>query len=234
MTYLGILLCGVSAMLELYSFAGAYQEIRKHTQKEKYTIPQYLAHGTDSTSIHVFLEDGTGLICSMIAGAALTLTHLNSYNTVIFDVMGSTIIGGCLSSIGLILMLRNAKLLSGRSVQNNVLLDVISYLSTCDSVASYHDLKSMIVGMNTCVIKVEVNFNADQIADKHIKTSEIFKEFQIKCAQNDLDSFHDLMMKSCADYQQWLVIERSKIEIGIKNIVKNYGYDRVHVDIETY
>ena len=41
-------------------------------------------------------------------------------------------------------------------------------------------------------------------------------------------------MKSCADYQQWLVIERSQIEIGIKNIVKNYGYDRVHVDIETY
>ena len=220
--------------MELYSFSGAWQEIRKHTKKEKYTLPQYLAHGTDSTSIHVFLEDGTGLICSMLAGAALTATHLTNYSTVIFDVIGSTIIGGCLSSIGLILMLRNAKLLSGRSVQNNVLLDVVSFLHSQDCVATFHDLKSMIVGMNTCVIKVEVNFNADRIADKHIKTSKIFKEFQQRCSRNDIDSFHDLMMKSCADYQQWLVIERSFIEIGIKSIVKGYGYDRVHVDIETY
>ena len=96
---LGILLCGVSAILELYSFIGAYREIRKHTKKEKYTLPQYLAHGTDSTSIHVFLEDGTGLVCSMLAGMALTLTHLTNYSTVIFDVIGSTVIGGCLSSI---------------------------------------------------------------------------------------------------------------------------------------
>ena len=232
---LGILLCGISAMLELYSFIGAFKEIKLHLKKEKYSLFQYLAHGTDSTSVHVFLEDGTGLFCSVLAGAALSMTHYVNYSTVIFDVIGSAVIGGCLTSIGLVMMLRNAKLLSGRSVQNNVLLDVIKYLHDSDCVASYHDLKSMIVGMNTCVIKVEVNFNADKIAEKNLKSEASFKEFREKSFENnDIDNFHDLMMKLCADYQQWLVTERSLIEIGIKEIVKNYGYDRVHVDIETY
>eukprot|EP01083_Nonionella_stella_P136714 416162_1 len=231
---LGIGLCVVSGILELYSFTGAFREIKGHLKKEKYSLFQYLAHGTDSTSVHVFLEDGTGLLCSVLAAAALSATHYLDYKTVLFDVMGSAVIGGCLSSIGLVLMMRNAKLLSGRSVQNNVLVDVIGYLHSLDCVASYHDLKSMIVGMNTCVIKVEVNFNADKIAEKHIKTSLIFEQFTETCVRNDIESFHDLMMKSCADYQQWLVTERSLIEIGIKQIVKKYGYDSVHVDIETY
>ena len=182
----------------------------------------------------MFLEDGAGLFCSVLAGAALTATHLSNYSTVIFDVLGSSVIGGVLTSVGLVMMVRNAKLLSGRSVNRTVLTDVIEYLHEQDTIATYHDIKSMIVGMNTCVIKVEVNFNADAIAEKHIETSAVFAEFQRRCMRNDMDAFHDLMMKSCADYQQWLIKERTLIEIGIKHIVKGYGYDRVHVDIETF
>jgi len=231
---LGIALCMISATLEMYSFLGALREIRSHADEEKITIKEYLQHGTDSTSVHVFLEDGTGLFCSVLAGGALTLTHFTNYSTVLFDVFGSFIIGGTLTGVGLVMMVRNAKLLSGRSVKSTVLTDVIDYLHTRETVASYHDIKSMIVGMNTCVIKVEVNFNADCIAEKYINTTMVFPQFQKSCGQNDLDAFHDLMMKSCADYQQWLVKERTQIEMGIKAIVKGYGYDRVHVDIETF
>ena len=182
----------------------------------------------------MFLEDGTGLFCSVLAGCALTLTHITNYSTVLFDLVGSSVIGLTLTGVGMVMMVRNAKLLSGRSVKSTVLTEVIDFLHHQETVATYHDIKSMIVGMNTCVIKCEVNFNADAIAEKYIHTEMVFPEFQKRCADGDLEAFHDLMMKSCADYQQWLGKERTMIEMGIKAIVKEYGYDRVHVDIETF
>ena len=227
----GVLLCGSAAILETYSFLGAWREIKEHISKQQMTFSQYLANGSDSTSIHVFLEDTTGLFCSIVAVTSLTLAH--SIHP-IFDSFGGVIIGSSLMFVGSLLITRNAKLLSGRSLQSPILKEVVKILDNYDVIHSHHDIKSLIVGQNRVVIKLEVNFNADKIAEKYVQTSKIFPSFQNACERHDMITFHDLLMRSSADYQQWMIRERTNLEILIMQKVKDFGFDIVHVDIENY
>ena len=205
--------------------------MRKNAKNQKLSLYKYLWFGTDSSTVHVFCEDSAGALCSLSALGFLTAAVKFSP---VWDAYGSIGIGMMLMGVGSFLGFRNAQLLSGQSVPENGLEEVVRVLNQNHVVASYHDLKSMVVGVNACVIKVEVNFNADRIADRHINIDNIFPRFEQSLNNNNLSAFHDTMMRSCAEYQTWLTLERANLENEIRNKVREFGYRRVHVDIENY
>ena len=192
---------------------------------------EYLQYGTDSSTVHVFCEDSAGALSSLSALGFLSAAVAWSP---MWDCYGSIGIGTVLTGVGSFLCYRNVQLLSGQSVPENVLEEVLRVLNQSTMVASHHDLKSMVVGVNSCVIKLEVNFNADKIADKHINIEKIFPNFEQSVNNGNMTAFHDMMMRCCAEYQTWLTLERSLLESDIRKKVQEFGYKRVHVDIENY
>ncbi|ETO10868.1 cation efflux family protein / metal tolerance protein (MTPc4), partial [Reticulomyxa filosa] len=231
--YWGVAMCVGSALFDTYSFIPAYRLIRDKAKIHQTSFFDYLRNGTDSTSVHVLAEDGAGVVCSILAVSCMIATHQTGLT--LFDALGSISIGLFVTAVGTSLFWRNMRLLTGRSLPSDVMGQVLKILQESEMVGSYHDIKSLIVGPDACVLKVEVDYNADRIANKHMDANDMLAKFQEAIAGADHKAhFHDLMMKCCADYQSWLTIERTKLETDIKNIIRKYGYHTVHVDIENY
>jgi len=126
------------------------------------------------------MEDGAALIGLGVASMCLGLSYYTG--NVIYDAIGSILIGVLLGNIALFLIYKNSSSLLGRSVPHATKAKIVSILEKDPVVLSIHDVKAISLGPNVLRFKAEVEFDGNIIANKNL-TEEIIT--QIKSAKTD-------------------------------------------------
>eukprot|EP00494_Astrolonche_serrata_P030391 UN30658 len=111
---MGLGMCFFALCLESYSVNVAYGVIRHACKKQNVSLLDYLRHGSDSSSVHVFMEDCAGVFCTIVAFTSVIGSGV--YMIPLCDPVGSIIIGTTICATGVFLFNRNMKLLVGKSL----------------------------------------------------------------------------------------------------------------------
>jgi len=140
----------------------------------------YVRKGPDPMGVSVMMEDGAALLGLGIASTCLSLSYFTG--NVIYDAIGSILIGILLGNIAAFLIFKNSSSLLGRSIPHTTRNKIVSILEKDPVVLSIHDVKAIYLGPNILRFKAEVEFDGKIIATK-ILSNEIFN--QIKSAKTD-------------------------------------------------
>jgi len=222
---LGVAMCLVASGLEMYSVKAAYESISNDAKNTGVSFKDYLKEGSDATSVHVFMEDIAGLGCAMIALVAVVGGH--AINP-IFDPMGSILIGSIVSGTGGFLFYRNFQLLIGKSLPEPVHQKILQVVSANRYITGCHNLRTVVLGAQTVLVKLDVAFNADSIVDSRVKTTNLRHEF-FKSAKTD-QQFHDLICKEFAKFHHIITEEKDKLEVSIGESLP-FKHTYIHIDL---
>lgn len=222
---LGVAMCCVAAGLEMYSVKAAYDSIQNDAKNTGVSFKDYLKEGSDATSVHVFMEDIAGLGCAIIALGAVGGGY---FINPIFDPIGSILIGGIVSSTGGFLFYRNFQLLIGKSLPEPIHVKILNVVSKNPHVHGCHNLRTVILGAQTVLVKLDVAFNPDSIVDSRVQTSHLRHEF-FRSAKTEQE-FHDLICKEFAAFHSILTEEKDKLEVSIGESLP-FKHCYIHIDL---
>jgi len=220
-------LCGLAVCLESYSTTVAFQSIRKDQKKFGLTFKEYLKDGPDSQSVHVFSEDCAGLLTTILAFGSV----MGSTKYPILDPIGSIAIGGIVTTVGAFLTFRNYQLLLGKSIPSPLEQEVMEVLDKNEIVHQYHNLRTIILGAETCLVKVDIFLNADKIVDRRVDTRRLLMEQRKKIDHWNQPEWHDYVAKTFTDFHHLLVSEKDQIEYSI---AKKLPFAKTYVYIDLY
>lgn len=110
----GYLVVAISFLLEGASFAKALHQVRRRAAERGQGVFEHVLVTSDSPLRAVFAEDFTALVALAIAAAGMGLHQITG--RVVYDAVGSILIGVLMGLTALILINRNRRFLEGRAL----------------------------------------------------------------------------------------------------------------------
>ena len=178
----------------------------------------------DPSTLAVYLEDGVALVGVAVASVSLGVSYYTE--NVMWDGIGSIVIGILLGAMAVILIHKNRSYLLGRSIPENERDEIIAALVAEPSIERVIDFKSTVLGIGVYRIKCEVEFNGPALF-KEAYQRKYLKE-QYEEVKNDYEAFK----RFCVDYADRIPRLMGKKIDEIEIMLKKRFPSVRHIDIE--
>lgn len=211
-----------SLCLESFSLLTAYKEAKHASGNEP--IVEYLKHSGDPTILAVIYEDSAAIAGILIAIVSIYLNRITG--NPIWDGVGSILVSLLLCSVSIILMAANRNFLLNKSVPRHFKEKIKKALKEEELVDEVHDLKTVMIGVDGFIVKVEIEANGHYLAEK------IFGDLDMKNEYEHIKKYNDFIKYSselCDRTTRIMGREIDEIEARIIQKIPNIK----HIDIET-
>lgn len=211
----------ISGLVEVYTFVVAAREL-KH-QFPDLTLKERLQEG-DPATLAVYLEDGVAVFGLIIACVSIGLTYLTG-NT-IWDGIGSIVIGACLGTVAVVLIMKNKAFLMGQTIDEKLKEMLIAELEADPAIEKVIDFKSTVLDIGTCRIKCEVEFNG------HVVLREAYQNPSLEDEHKRMEGEYEEFLKFCVEFADRVPrLMGKRIDEIEKRLKARYPEVR-HIDIE--
>ncbi|MCR4281002.1 MAG: cation diffusion facilitator family transporter, partial [Candidatus Kaiserbacteria bacterium] len=178
----------------------------------------------DPSTLAVYLEDGAALIGVLVASASLGISYYTE--NVMWDGIGSIVIGILLGATAVILISKNRSYLLGRSIPESEREEIIAALVAEPSIERVIDFKSTVLGIGVYRIKFEIEFNGPALF------KEAYQQKYLKGQYEEVKNDYEAFKRFCVDYADRIPrLMGKKIDEVEKKIRKRFPSVR-HIDIE--
>uniref|UniRef100_H2ZJF1 Proton-coupled zinc antiporter SLC30A9, mitochondrial n=1 Tax=Ciona savignyi TaxID=51511 RepID=H2ZJF1_CIOSA len=215
-----------SAIIESASLAVAVKETRKNAKKYELSFWEYVSESRDPSTNVVLLEDSAAVMGVGIAAAAIALTHYTG--NVLFDAVGSIVIGGLLGGVATFLVTTNANALIGRSIPPSRLEELQETLEDDAVVRGVYDVKATQLSSEEFKFKAEIDFDGREITRAYLSTVDM---------ENMLREIHEV--KTLEELEMLIsrygehVIDTLGVHVDrIESELKKKNPDLRHIDLE--
>ena len=178
----------------------------------------------DPSTLAVYLEDGVALIGVAVAAVSIGMSYYTG--NVLWDGLGSIIVGLLLATTAVILISKNRSYILGRSIPELEREEIIAALVAEPSIERVLDFKSTVLGIGVYRIKCEVEFNGPALF-KEAYQRKYLKE-QYEEVKNDYEAFK----RFCVDYADRIPRLMGKKIDEIEIMLKKRFPSVRHIDIE--
>lgn len=186
--------------------------------KQRGTIPlfTYVRENADPAATAILLEDGAAVVGVCLAALGIALSYLTG--SPVFDSIASLVIGVLLGVIAFLLVTENRELLLGRAVPEGTEEKFINSVLEHPSVRSVRDVKTRELTPESYILKAEITFDNDYIAEKlHSASTEISFEKRERALRRVSAIVTDL-----------IATEIQSLEVRIRAVIPQAK----HIDIE--
>ena len=166
----GYIVLGISFVLEGTSFAQAFRQTRRGAKKRRITSLRYVTRTSDPMLRAVFAEDSAALVGLIIAALALFLHQITG--NAIWDAIGSILVGLLLGVVAIVLIARNASLLTGEGATPRVRQQLLRFLLDHSEIQSVSFLHCEWVGPEELLVIASVDIRGDD------RETEVAKRMQ--------------------------------------------------------
>ncbi|GAB5372054.1 hypothetical protein AAMO2058_001632800 [Amorphochlora amoebiformis] len=233
---MGILFVIVGA-LETPALIRSYQSIREKAGRAHLSLLSYLRYGNDMISITTFAECTLGVLAAgagVLATILYTQTGDGWYDAVASVFIASTVVAG-----SGVMLSKNSKVLVGETLPMKEVELLVFMIEGEETVASIHDVKTEVLGVDTVRFKAEIEFNAEAITRKiknlHSIPSPESKQLLDEVSQIESEvQAEDWIMKNNALYQTALSTELQRIEHIIKQHLQEANFKNFYIDLELW
>ena len=216
------IILAIAFVLESYALRTAYREA-KHAAGDE-PLFTHLKHSGDPTILAVIYEDTAALIGIIIAFASIGLTQLTG--DPIWDGVGSILVSLLLAVVSILLMISNRAFILNKSVPRHFREKIRKALLNESLIDEIHDLKTVMIGVDGFIVKVEIEVNGHYLANKIFRSGNMKEEYEdIK----DYSDFIDYSWRLCDQTTRIMGREIDEIEKRIIEQIPNIQ----HIDIET-
>ncbi|MCR4280817.1 MAG: cation diffusion facilitator family transporter, partial [Candidatus Kaiserbacteria bacterium] len=139
----------------------------------------------DPSTLAVYLEDSAALIGVLVASASLSISYYTE--NVMWDGIGSIVIGILLGATAVILISKNRSYLLGRSIPESEREEIIAALVAEPSIERVIDFKSTVLGIGVYRIKFEIEFNGPALFKEAYQQK--YLKGQYEEVKNDYEAF---------------------------------------------
>lgn len=211
----------ISGAVEVYTFTVAARELKR--QFPDMTMWERLQAG-DPATLAVYLEDGVAVIGLIVACVSISLTYLTG--NVVWDAIGSIMIGACLGAVAVVLIIKNKAFLIGQTIEESLKEALIAELEADPAIEKVIDFKSTILDIGKCRIKCEVEFNG------HAVLKEAYQNPTLEEQHDSLKDDYEEFLKFCVDFSDRVPrLMGRRIDEIEKKLKTKYPQVR-HIDIE--
>jgi cation diffusion facilitator family transporter len=152
----GYAVLGVNVVLDAFTFAYALRETKRRARARRRSIVQYLRRTTEPATATELIANSIAVAGGALALIALALTQ--ELDTPVPDTVGSGLIGLALIAVAIVLTQQNRSLLTGRSVDEELLAAMRGVVAAQPGVVDVPDLFAVVVGPVTTIVDGDVIF----------------------------------------------------------------------------
>jgi len=211
----------ISFIIETITFLVAVKELRA-TNKDLSWI-EILKDG-DPAALAVFYEDGVALLGIFIASVSILLTRLTGQ--IFYDAAGSILIGILLGAIAAVLINKNRRFLTKKSIPEELKEKIIEIMIADPAIEKVLDFKSSVIDVGIYRIKCEVEFNGPGLL------KEIFGKGEIREEYDEVKNDYNKFVKFCVDYADRIPRLIGKKMDEIEKKIQAEAPQIKHIDIE--
>jgi cation diffusion facilitator family transporter len=157
---LAYLVLAVAFVLEGISWLQAVRQLRREAAELDTEVLDYAMHTSDPTVRAVFAEDTAALIGIAIAFAGILLHQLTG--AVVWDAIGSILVGVLLGVVAVVLIDRNRQFLTGEPGSPRIHDALVERLSSFPEVAEVRFLRPEFIGPKALFVVASVDLVGDE------------------------------------------------------------------------
>jgi zinc transporter 9 len=170
----------------------------------------------DPAAVAILLEDGAAVLGVALAALGIAASYFTGNPA--FDAIASLVIGVLLGVIAFLLVTENRELLLGRAVPEGTEEKFINSVLEHPSVRSVRDVKTRELTPESYILKAEITFDNDYIAEKlHTASTEI-----------SFDKRERALRRVSAIVTDLIATEIQALEVRIRAVIPQAK----HIDIE--
>lgn len=162
------LVLAIAFLLEGTSFIQAVRQLRTGASEFKSRVLDYALETSDPTVRAVFAEDFAALIGIVIAFSGILLHELTGQ--VVWDAIGSILVGVLLGYVAIILINRNRIFLTGQGGSPRIHQALVERLSKFPEVTEVRHLRSEFIGPKQLFVVASVDLVGDAVESSIAKT----------------------------------------------------------------
>lgn len=215
-----------SFVLESTSLYLALNETRKNAVKHNLPLFQYVKEAGDPSTNVVLLEDSAAVLGIGVAASALTLSYYSG--SVVYDAVGSILIGGVLGTLASFIVATNINFLVGRSIPTNRLNALQEQLEDDVVVRGVYDVKATMTSADEFKFKAEIDFDGVEITRAYLTKldrQQVRREFQ---AIKSLEELDQLLLH----HGEQVIDELGAQVDRLEGELKRKNPDLRHIDLE--
>jgi solute carrier family 30 (zinc transporter), member 9 len=190
----------------------------RHVSKQRGTTPffTYVRERADPAAVAILFEDSAAVLGVALAALGIAASYVTG--SPVFDSVASLVIGGLLGVIAFVLVSQNRELLLGRAVPEGTEETFINSMLQHPSVRSVRDVKTRELTPESYILKAEITFDNDYIAEKlHAASSEL-----------SFDKREYALRRVSALVTDLIATEIQSLEVRIRAVIPQAK----HIDIE--
>lgn len=157
-----------SLIIEGSVLAFAVRSVAK--QRGELSLMTYIRERADPAAVAILLEDSAAVLGVLLAAAGIGASYFTGLD--VFDSIASLVIGVLLGLVAFILVSENRELLLGRAVPDGVEDRFVDVVLDHPSVRSVRDVKTRELTPESYILKAEITFDNDYIAEKLAVSSQ--------------------------------------------------------------
>lgn len=179
---------------------------------------RYVRERADPAAVAILLEDGAAVLGVTLAAIGIAASYFTK--SPLFDSIASLVIGVLLGGIAFLLVTENRELLLGRAVPEGIEEKFVDIVLDHPSVRSVRDIKTRELTPETYILKAEITFDNDYIAEK----------LDAACALTELsfEKRERAMRRVSAIVTDLIATEIFALEVRIREVIPQAK----HIDIE--
>lgn len=158
-----------SLLIEGYALFVAWKETKRQMGSMK--LRDFLDTSDDPTTLGVLFEDSVAVLGVFIALTCIVLSHV--FHLTWADAVGSILIGFLMGVMAIYLAMLNGKFLIGSSSTQDRIKDYRLFVESSPMVDKVVSIKSVVMGVGTVVLHIEMVFNEETLVDKELITQAI-------------------------------------------------------------
>lgn len=215
-----------SFVLESTSLLVALNETKKNAEKHNLPFLKYVKEAGDPSTNVVLLEDSAAVLGIGVATSALTLSYYTG--SVVYDAVGSIIIGGVLGTLASFIVATNINFLVGRSIPSNRLNRLQEQLEDDVVVRGVYDVKATMTSADEFKFKAEIDFDGMEITRAYLTQldrKQVRREFQAVKSLEELD-------KLLLHHGEQVIDELGAQVDRLEGELKRKNPDLRHIDLE--
>eukprot|EP00301_Raphidiophrys_heterophryoidea_P022683 c6785_g1_i1.p1 GENE.c6785_g1_i1~~c6785_g1_i1.p1 ORF type:complete len:406 (-),score=99.14 c6785_g1_i1:164-1309(-) len=198
-TRIALVVLLLSFVIEGSTLIIAINAVRAQAKQSKQSFFQYVNGGSDPTAVAVVLEDSVAVIGVLVAGISILITELT--HNVLFDSIGSILIGLLLGFVAVFLIRKNIVLLTGVSPNEHQLKAFEDVLKNNPLVKKVVDFRGEMLGTGVCRLKADIDFDGTELGKRYLKSVDIQEIHQrVKTSPEELHKFLVEYAEKIMDY----------------------------------